>query len=190
MRELGLDRVALRHPVPGPTGREMDSRRLSLTRNTVDLAVDLSRDPAARARAAVRRSCSSTIAGSPSDWRCGSTSLPKKTWPPPPPFLEIARAHRRLLAREQRVLVEMDLKAGRIPCLVATSSLGLGIDMGAVDLVIKVESPKSVARGLQPGSGARAMSSAQSRRGASSRSSVPICSGGRARSLRARCATR
>ena len=55
----------------------------------------------------------------------------------------------RLLAREQRVLIEEDLKAGRIPCLVATSSLELGIDMGAVDLVVQVESPKSVARGLQ-----------------------------------------
>ena len=47
------------------------------------------------------------------------------------------------------MLVEEELKAGRIPCLVATSSLELGIDMGAVDLVIQVESPKSVARGLQ-----------------------------------------
>ena len=46
-------------------------------------------------------------------------------------------------------MIEEDLKAGRIPCLVATSSLELGIDMGAVDLVIQVESPKSVARGLQ-----------------------------------------
>jgi ATP-dependent Lhr-like helicase len=62
---------------------------------------------------------------------------------------DIARAHHGSLAREQRVLVEEDLKAGRIPCLVATSSLELGIDMGAVDLVIQVESPKSVARGLQ-----------------------------------------
>src|ERR671911_2153952 len=62
---------------------------------------------------------------------------------------EIARAHHGSLAREQRVLIEEDLKAGRIPCLVATSSLELGIDMGAVDLVIQVESPKSVARGLQ-----------------------------------------
>jgi ATP-dependent Lhr-like helicase len=62
---------------------------------------------------------------------------------------ELARAHHGSLAREQRVLVEEDLKAGRIPCLVATSSLELGIDMGAVDLVIQVESPKSVARGLQ-----------------------------------------
>ena len=62
---------------------------------------------------------------------------------------EIARAHHGSLAREQRVVVEEDLKAGRIPCLVATSSLELGIDMGAVDLVIQIESPKSVARGLQ-----------------------------------------
>jgi len=62
---------------------------------------------------------------------------------------ELARAHHGSLAREQRVLIEDDLKAGRIPCLVATSSLELGIDMGAVDLVIQVESPKSVARGLQ-----------------------------------------
>src|SRR5579864_2930758 len=62
---------------------------------------------------------------------------------------EVARAHHGSLAREQRVQIEEDLKAGRIPCLVATSSLELGIDMGAVDLVIQVESPKSVARGLQ-----------------------------------------
>ena len=61
----------------------------------------------------------------------------------------VARAHHGSLAREQRVLIEEDLKAGRIPCLVATSSLELGIDMGAVDLVVQVESPKSVARGLQ-----------------------------------------
>jgi ATP-dependent helicase Lhr and Lhr-like helicase len=62
---------------------------------------------------------------------------------------ELARAHHGSLAREQRVQVEELLKAGKIPCLVATSSLELGIDMGAVDLVIQVESPKSIARGLQ-----------------------------------------
>jgi len=62
---------------------------------------------------------------------------------------EIARAHHGSLAREQRVEVEELLKLGQIPCLVATSSLELGIDMGAVDLVVQVESPKSVARGLQ-----------------------------------------
>jgi ATP-dependent Lhr-like helicase len=62
---------------------------------------------------------------------------------------EIARAHHGSLAREERTVVEELLKAGELPCLVATSSLELGIDMGAVDLVIQVESPKSVARGLQ-----------------------------------------
>ncbi|MHB8691818.1 MAG: DEAD/DEAH box helicase [Solirubrobacteraceae bacterium] len=62
---------------------------------------------------------------------------------------EIARAHHGSLAREERTVVEEMLKAGELPCLVATSSLELGIDMGAVDLVIQVESPKSVARGLQ-----------------------------------------
>ena len=61
----------------------------------------------------------------------------------------VARAHHGSLAREQRVEIEELLKLGEIPCLVATSSLELGIDMGAVDLVIQVESPKSVARGLQ-----------------------------------------
>jgi len=62
---------------------------------------------------------------------------------------EIARAHHGSLSREERTTIEEQLKAGELPCLVATSSLELGIDMGAVDLVVQVESPKSVARGLQ-----------------------------------------
>ncbi len=62
---------------------------------------------------------------------------------------DIARAHHGSLAHEERLVVEEMLKAGELPCLVATSSLELGIDMGAVDLVLQVESPKSVARGLQ-----------------------------------------
>jgi len=61
----------------------------------------------------------------------------------------IARAHHGSLAREERLVVEDLLKSGELPCLVATSSLELGIDMGAVDLVIQVESPKSVSAGLQ-----------------------------------------
>jgi ATP-dependent Lhr-like helicase len=65
------------------------------------------------------------------------------------PPANIARAHHGSLAREERTKVEELLKAGELPCLVATSSLELGIDMGAVDLVLQIESPKSVARGLQ-----------------------------------------
>jgi len=64
-------------------------------------------------------------------------------------YLEIARAHHGSLSHEERTVVEEMLKSGQLPCLVATSSLELGIDMGAVDLVIQVESPKSVTRGLQ-----------------------------------------
>ena len=61
----------------------------------------------------------------------------------------IARAHHGSVAREQRVAIEEALKSGQLRCVVATSSLELGIDMGAVDLVIQVESPGSVASGLQ-----------------------------------------
>jgi ATP-dependent Lhr-like helicase len=62
---------------------------------------------------------------------------------------ELVRAHHGSLSREQRVHVESELKAGRLRAIVATSSLELGIDMGTVDLVVLVESPGSVARGLQ-----------------------------------------
>ncbi|WP_331447592.1 ATP-dependent helicase [Streptomyces xanthochromogenes] len=61
----------------------------------------------------------------------------------------LAKAHHGSVSKEQRAVVEEDLKAGRIPAVVATSSLELGIDMGAVDLVVQVESPPSVASGLQ-----------------------------------------
>lgn len=61
----------------------------------------------------------------------------------------VARAHHGSVSREQRSLIEEDLKAGRLPAVVATSSLELGIDMGAVDLVVQVEAPPSVASGLQ-----------------------------------------
>jgi len=61
----------------------------------------------------------------------------------------VARAHHGSMSREQRTVVEEDLKSGRLPCVVATSSLELGIDMGAVDLVVQVEAPPSVASGMQ-----------------------------------------
>ena len=61
----------------------------------------------------------------------------------------LARAHHGSVSKEQRALIEDDLKSGRLRCVVATSSLELGIDMGAVDLVVQVESPPSVSSGLQ-----------------------------------------
>ncbi len=61
----------------------------------------------------------------------------------------VARAHHGSVSKEQRALIEDDLKSGRLPAVVATSSLELGIDMGAVDLVVQVEAPPSVASGLQ-----------------------------------------
>ena len=70
----------------------------------------------------------------------GSSKGPPPSWPGP----TTGRS-----AKEQRQLIEEDLKAGRLPAVVATSSLELGIDMGAVDLVVQVESPPSVASGLQ-----------------------------------------
>ena len=66
-----------------------------------------------------------------------------------PGVVEIARAHHGSVSREQRLQIEEALKSGRLPAVVATSSLELGIDMGAVDLVVQVESPPSVASGLQ-----------------------------------------
>ncbi|MFD0899893.1 ATP-dependent helicase [Actinomadura sediminis] len=62
---------------------------------------------------------------------------------------EIARAHHGSVSKEERAAIENALKEGRLPAVVATSSLELGIDMGSVDLVVQVESPPSVANGLQ-----------------------------------------
>jgi ATP-dependent Lhr-like helicase len=62
---------------------------------------------------------------------------------------ELARAHHGSIAREERLRIEEALKAGELKAIVATSTLELGIDMGAVDLVIQVETPVSVASGMQ-----------------------------------------
>jgi ATP-dependent helicase Lhr and Lhr-like helicase len=64
-------------------------------------------------------------------------------------FPLVARAHHGSVSKEQRAVIEDDLKRGRLPCVVATSSLELGIDMGAVDLVVQIEAPPSVASALQ-----------------------------------------
>ncbi|MDM4723140.1 ATP-dependent helicase [Micromonospora sp. WMMA1363] len=61
----------------------------------------------------------------------------------------IARAHHGSVSREERKHIEEALKSGLLPAVVATSSLELGIDMGAVDLVVQIEAPPSVAAGLQ-----------------------------------------
>lgn len=61
----------------------------------------------------------------------------------------LARAHHGSVSKDVRAEIEGQLKAGRLPAVVATSSLELGIDMGAIDLVVQVESPPSVASGLQ-----------------------------------------
>ncbi len=62
---------------------------------------------------------------------------------------ELVRAHHGSVARLQRLAIEEELKAGHLRAITATSSLELGIDMGAVDLVVQIESPGAVARGLQ-----------------------------------------
>jgi len=61
----------------------------------------------------------------------------------------LARAHHGSVSKEQRATIEDDLKTGRLRCVVATSSLELGIDMGEVDLVVQVAAPPSIASGLQ-----------------------------------------
>ncbi|MEC4295014.1 DEAD/DEAH box helicase [Adlercreutzia shanghongiae] len=65
------------------------------------------------------------------------------------PSVLIAKAHHGSVSKEKRLQVERELKAGELPCVVATSSLELGIDMGSIDLVLQVAAPFSVASGLQ-----------------------------------------
>lgn len=95
-------------------------------------------------------------------WSSGENSASPKAAPQRPPAvsmgqagqssgapLSFARAHHGSVSKESRAEVENALKSGTLRCVVATSSLELGIDMGDVDLVVQVESPPSVASGLQ-----------------------------------------
>ncbi len=68
---------------------------------------------------------------------------------PESPPVEIALAHHGSIAKEKRLAIEDRLKRGELPAIVATSSLELGIDMGAVDLVIQIEAPPSIASAMQ-----------------------------------------
>jgi ATP-dependent Lhr-like helicase len=61
----------------------------------------------------------------------------------------LARAHHGSVAREERLVIEDALKSGNLPCIVATSSLELGLDIGAIELVVQIESPPSVSSGIQ-----------------------------------------
>ncbi len=92
--------------------------------------------------------------------RAQGPSIPKVASAPPAAMMAqagqtagaepvLAKAHHGSVSKEQRALVEEELKSGVLRCVVATSSLELGIDMGAVDLVIQVEAPPSAASGLQ-----------------------------------------
>ena len=156
---------ASRAPARPPT--RCSARAAEGTTSDVDLAVDLPRAPAPRRGAPLddrlRQQPAARRTARAASERAGGAS-------------EIARAHHGSLAREQRVEIEELLKLGEIPCLVATSSLELGIDMGAVDLVDPgrvAEVGRARAPAHRP---RRATSSAPSRRGASSRSSGPTCS--------------
>lgn len=72
-----------------------------------------------------------------------SAGVDESEWP------VIARAHHGSVSKERRAEIETDLKSGRLPCVVATSSLELGIDMGSIDLVVQVSSPPAVSSALQ-----------------------------------------
>ncbi|QIK72079.1 DEAD/DEAH box helicase [Propioniciclava coleopterorum] len=115
-----------------------NSRRLAET-----LTTRLNEIAAERATGADPRESADGMAPPPHSTGYGTTSYAA------PAPAEIARAHHGSVSHEQRAETEEALKAGRLPAVVATSSLELGIDMGAVDLVVQVEAPPSVASGLQ-----------------------------------------
>ncbi|WP_116948368.1 ATP-dependent helicase [Jiangella endophytica] len=161
-----LDAVA--PPVPAPVGfdDEGDGGNASIWPHVEQRVVDLveqhestivfanSRRLAERLTARLNEIAAERADGRPPD------DKPATNHPPPASLMAqagsshgaaatIARAHHGSVSKEQRALIEDDLKSGRLPAVVATSSLELGIDMGAVDLVVQVESPPSVASGLQ-----------------------------------------
>ena len=142
------------------------------------VAGDLPEAARAREEPPLDDPCSRTAGCCASGSRSGSTSSPARSWCAP----TTARS-----SHDQRREIEEALKAGRLPALIATSSLELGIDMGAVDLVVQVESP-GACRAACSGSAAPATTSAARASAGSCRSSVATCS--RPRSSRGRCSRR
>ncbi|WP_323794118.1 DNA glycosylase AlkZ-like family protein, partial [Nocardioides sp.] len=105
----------------------------------------------ATARTAARegRAVTPELVGGPPAQVMAQSGSTRDTGGPEGTETVIAKAHHGSVSKEQRALIEDDLKRGRLPAVVATSSLELGIDMGAVDLVVQIESPPSVASALQ-----------------------------------------
>ena len=138
-------------PVESMVEPEQSRRRArSVRRRRGDPQVDLARDLPARSSSSSSSTVDDRVRQQPPRRRAARAAAQRAaSRPTDGPPVEIARAHHGSLAREERLVIEDQLKAGELPCLVATSSLELGIDMGAVDLVLQVESPKSVTRGLQ-----------------------------------------
>ncbi|MDA9359989.1 DEAD/DEAH box helicase, partial [bacterium] len=87
--------------------------------------------------------------GNPDSPGYASSALPLARSTDDDAELPLVRAHHGSISREQRLVIEDQLKRGELKGLIATSSLELGIDMGAIDLVVQVESPGAVSRGLQ-----------------------------------------
>jgi ATP-dependent helicase Lhr and Lhr-like helicase len=106
------------------------------------------RAPRRQAQRAPRRAAAGGRRCAPRAWTAIELELALAE-PPNEPPPELVKAHHGSLSRERRLQVEDELKSGRLRGLVATSSLELGIDMGAVDLVVQVASPGAVSRGLQ-----------------------------------------
>lgn len=89
------------------------------------------------------------ITGSPAAFGLYAVPFGGEPSAPPPGGADLVQAYHGSMARGARERMETDLKEGRLRALVATSSLELGIDIGSIDLVIQVQSPKGIARGLQ-----------------------------------------
>lgn len=121
--------------------READLERARSTAEPVAVGALVDDAIGSMATGASRRAPAELMGGA------GGTSGTGQSAPDDEPLL--ARAHHGSVSKEQRAIIEDDLKSGRLRCVVATSSLELGIDMGAVDLVVQVETPPSVASALQ-----------------------------------------